>query len=240
MDIRKFFGSSSQKPKEVKVSESDERASEEKHALRHEEVPKTEKISKKEVDSSAKEKPKSATKHAEVDGTSKSPARKRKRIVVDDGEESETSVYFAPDDATPAVPSKASPAAEVPLKKELPKEVESAAQAKEKEPKPKKASKPRPAANGDEDEQPAKSKKAPARPQKEPQSTEAEEKNAGEPKKKNWGWHSAARGGPPNKGQKAIPQGSETCLAGKSFVITGVLDSLEREEAEELIRKHGG
>lgn len=35
-------------------------------------------------------------------------------------------------------------------------------------------------------------------------------------------------------------QGAENCLVGSSFVITGVLDSLEREEAEELIKKYGG
>lgn len=35
-------------------------------------------------------------------------------------------------------------------------------------------------------------------------------------------------------------QGAEYCLAGLSFVITGVLDSLEREEAEELIKQYGG
>lgn len=35
-------------------------------------------------------------------------------------------------------------------------------------------------------------------------------------------------------------QGAEQCLTGLSFVITGVLDSLEREEAEELIKQYGG
>eukprot|EP00899_Mesostigma_viride_P017099 jgi/Mesvir1/25390/Mv01429-RA.1 len=48
------------------------------------------------------------------------------------------------------------------------------------------------------------------------------------------------RGPPPNKGTKEIPRGREDCLAGKTFVITGVLDSLEREEAEDLIKRHGG
>lgn len=37
-----------------------------------------------------------------------------------------------------------------------------------------------------------------------------------------------------------IFQGADYCLAGLSFVITGVLDSLEREEAEEIIKKYGG
>jgi replication factor C subunit 1 len=34
--------------------------------------------------------------------------------------------------------------------------------------------------------------------------------------------------------------GSETCFSGLTFVITGVLDSLERQEAEDLIQSHGG
>lgn len=37
-----------------------------------------------------------------------------------------------------------------------------------------------------------------------------------------------------------LSQGAENCLAGVSFLITGVLDSLERDEAENLIQKYGG
>lgn len=48
------------------------------------------------------------------------------------------------------------------------------------------------------------------------------------------------RGPPPHKGEKEIPQGAENCLAGLTFVISGTLDSLEREEAEDLIKSHGG
>ncbi|XP_012236348.1 replication factor C subunit 1 [Bombus impatiens] len=48
------------------------------------------------------------------------------------------------------------------------------------------------------------------------------------------------RGGARNPGSKEIPVGAEQCLTGLSFVITGVLDSLEREEAEELIKQYGG
>ncbi|KAI3984985.1 hypothetical protein MKX01_004753 [Papaver californicum] len=36
------------------------------------------------------------------------------------------------------------------------------------------------------------------------------------------------------------PEGAPHCLAGKTFVISGTLDSLEREEAEDLIKRHGG
>ncbi|XP_062088936.1 replication factor C subunit 1 isoform X2 [Humulus lupulus] len=45
---------------------------------------------------------------------------------------------------------------------------------------------------------------------------------------------------PPNKGQKEVPEGTPDCLAGLTFVISGTLDSLEREEAEDLIKRHGG
>ncbi|XP_012263506.2 replication factor C subunit 1 isoform X2 [Athalia rosae] len=48
------------------------------------------------------------------------------------------------------------------------------------------------------------------------------------------------RGGARNPGSKEIPTGADNCLAGKSFVITGVLDSLERHEADDLIKKYGG
>ncbi|XP_056852009.1 replication factor C subunit 1 [Raphanus sativus] len=45
---------------------------------------------------------------------------------------------------------------------------------------------------------------------------------------------------PPHKGQKEVPEGSPDCLAGLTLVISGTLDSLEREEAEDLIKRHGG
>ncbi|CAM8899507.1 unnamed protein product [Rhodiola kirilowii] len=45
---------------------------------------------------------------------------------------------------------------------------------------------------------------------------------------------------PPHKGEKEIPEGTSDCLAGLTFVISGTLDSLEREEAEDLIKRHGG
>lgn len=34
--------------------------------------------------------------------------------------------------------------------------------------------------------------------------------------------------------------GQEGCLEGLTFVITGVLDSLERDDAENLIKRYGG
>lgn len=42
------------------------------------------------------------------------------------------------------------------------------------------------------------------------------------------------------KGQKEIPVGKDNCLYGLSFLFTGVLDSIEREEAEQLVTTYGG
>jgi len=39
---------------------------------------------------------------------------------------------------------------------------------------------------------------------------------------------------------KEIPIGKDFCLYGKTFIITGVLDSLERDEATKLITQYGG
>eukprot|EP00906_Rhabdomonas_costata_P008882 RCo012608 len=43
-----------------------------------------------------------------------------------------------------------------------------------------------------------------------------------------------------NPGSKAIPRGAENCLEGKTFVFTGQLESLDRTEAEDLVKRHGG
>src|SRR5213078_2975402 len=45
---------------------------------------------------------------------------------------------------------------------------------------------------------------------------------------------------PPGAGTKVIPVGAENCLAGLSFVFTGVLDSLGREEGQALVKRYGG
>ena len=36
------------------------------------------------------------------------------------------------------------------------------------------------------------------------------------------------------------PRGHPDCLTGKTFVVSGVLDSLKREEADDFIKRHGG
>lgn len=48
------------------------------------------------------------------------------------------------------------------------------------------------------------------------------------------------RDGPRALGSKEIPQGAENCLEGFVFVITGVLESMERDDAKSLIERYGG
>lgn len=48
------------------------------------------------------------------------------------------------------------------------------------------------------------------------------------------------RSGPAHPGSKEIPKGKPDCLAGLSFVLTGVYDSMERDEAAAVIRDFGG
>ncbi|KAL4876087.1 replication factor RFC1 C terminal domain-containing protein [Aspergillus karnatakaensis] len=45
---------------------------------------------------------------------------------------------------------------------------------------------------------------------------------------------------PPASGGATLPSGAENCLAGLSFVFTGVLDTLGREEGQALVKKYGG
>ena len=45
---------------------------------------------------------------------------------------------------------------------------------------------------------------------------------------------------PPAAGFKELPVGAENCLAGLTFVFTGILDALGREEGQELVKRHGG
>ena len=51
----------------------------------------------------------------------------------------------------------------------------------------------------------------------------------------------AARSQPaPNAGSKEIPEGAENCLTGLTFVFTGILDALGREEGQDLVKRYGG
>ncbi|KAH8811844.1 replication factor RFC1 C terminal domain-containing protein [Xylogone sp. PMI_703] len=59
-------------------------------------------------------------------------------------------------------------------------------------------------------------------------------------------WRNAAAGGgnaaapPPMAGSKEIPVGEENCLAGLTFVFTGLLESISRDEGVELVKRYGG
>ena len=44
----------------------------------------------------------------------------------------------------------------------------------------------------------------------------------------------------PTGGSKEIPIGAENCLAGLTFVFTGLLESLQREEGIDLVKRYGG
>ncbi|XP_050084985.1 replication factor C subunit 1 [Anopheles aquasalis] len=48
------------------------------------------------------------------------------------------------------------------------------------------------------------------------------------------------RQGPANPGSKPIPEGKPNCLEGLQFVITGVLESMERDECAQVIKDLGG
>ena len=45
---------------------------------------------------------------------------------------------------------------------------------------------------------------------------------------------------PPRHGSKPIPEGKPQCLEGIIFVLTGLNESLTREEVSELISRYGG
>ncbi|EDS26030.1 replication factor C large subunit [Culex quinquefasciatus] len=49
-----------------------------------------------------------------------------------------------------------------------------------------------------------------------------------------------SRQGPANPGSKEIPKGTPTCLAGLQFVVTGVMESMERDECAQVIKDFGG
>ena len=64
---------------------------------------------------------------------------------------------------------------------------------------------------------------------------------ASDSKKFNFHANASARSQPPSAaGCKELPVGAENCLAGLTFVFTGILDALGREEGQELVKRHGG
>ncbi|EJD42440.1 DNA replication factor C, large subunit [Auricularia subglabra TFB-10046 SS5] len=52
--------------------------------------------------------------------------------------------------------------------------------------------------------------------------------------------HAARAAGPSAPGSKPVPEGEPNCLAGLTFVFTGELSSLAREEAQDLAKRYGG
>ncbi|RMZ77846.1 hypothetical protein DV737_g4150, partial [Chaetothyriales sp. CBS 132003] len=49
-----------------------------------------------------------------------------------------------------------------------------------------------------------------------------------------------ANAAPMAAGSKEIPEGTDECLMGLTFVFTGVLDSIGRDEAQNLVKRYGG
>ncbi|KAI8618709.1 replication factor RFC1 C terminal domain-containing protein [Chytriomyces sp. MP71] len=50
----------------------------------------------------------------------------------------------------------------------------------------------------------------------------------------------AAGGGPSAPGSKEIPVGAPNCLVGLTFVFTGELSSITRDDAQDLVKRYGG
>jgi len=50
----------------------------------------------------------------------------------------------------------------------------------------------------------------------------------------------ATRPGPQAPGSKEIPVGNEDCLTGLTFVFTGILESIDRDDAVNLVKRYGG
>lgn len=63
---------------------------------------------------------------------------------------------------------------------------------------------------------------------------------SGEPQKFNYAAQAQRSRTPPGAGSTEMPVGAENCLAGLSFVFTGVLDTLGRDEGQNLVKKYGG
>ncbi|KAK1987888.1 replication factor RFC1 C terminal domain-containing protein [Colletotrichum cereale] len=58
--------------------------------------------------------------------------------------------------------------------------------------------------------------------------------------RKNAGSGGNSSAAPPNAGAVELPEGEEECLSGLTFVFTGVLQTLGRDEGQALVKKYGG
>ncbi|KDE09469.1 hypothetical protein MVLG_00371 [Microbotryum lychnidis-dioicae p1A1 Lamole] len=83
----------------------------------------------------------------------------------------------------------------------------------------------------------AKAKPAPVQKKAKVEDHDNEDKVEAKPKPK---WSYKPRAGPSAPGSKDVPVGAENCLAGLTFVFTGELDSLSREQGQELVKRYGG
>ncbi|OHE99182.1 replication factor RFC1 C terminal domain-containing protein [Colletotrichum orchidophilum] len=69
---------------------------------------------------------------------------------------------------------------------------------------------------------------------------------AQDPNAPKFDWRKNAGGGgnsavvPPNAGAAELPEGEDECLSGLTFVFTGVLQTIGREEGQALVKKYGG
>ncbi|CAK7223553.1 DNA replication factor C complex subunit Rfc1 [Sporothrix curviconia] len=69
---------------------------------------------------------------------------------------------------------------------------------------------------------------------------------AKDPNAPKFNWRKAAAGGgnagaaPPMAGAVEMPEGEPNCLAGQTFVFTGLLKTISREEGQALVKRYGG
>ncbi|KAK0551426.1 DNA replication factor C complex subunit Rfc1 [Tilletia horrida] len=71
------------------------------------------------------------------------------------------------------------------------------------------------------------------------ESAAAEDEEPAEKPKPKWPFKGNPRTGPSNPGGKPIPEGKPNCLNGLTFVFTGELETIDREQATELVRRYG-
>ncbi|KAL8971926.1 MAG: hypothetical protein Q9183_000813, partial [Haloplaca sp. 2 TL-2023] len=64
--------------------------------------------------------------------------------------------------------------------------------------------------------------------------------DSGEPKKFDFRANGSRNQPAPAAGSIEIPTGADNCLAGQTFVFTGLLNALGREEGQELVKRYGG